>query len=277
MILKTTDGGATWNTVVSGNAEGLRSICFPNSNTGYSAGENGTILKTTNGGTTWTTVSSGTSEEFFTVFFPDPNVGYTAGDFGTILKTIDGGTSWTVVSYRETEQATSIYFPAADRGYAVGSGYVPHFTVLEPYYTAGIILKTIDGGDTWTVLSSETCNNLSAVYFTDNWVGYAVGTGGTILKTSDGGVVSVPENRSRMSAFTIYPNPANNKITITNNIESSEETSVTIFNINGEKLVQSKFRNQNDIEINVSTLAKGIYIIRIQSGSGIESKKLVIQ
>ncbi|MCX6267575.1 MAG: YCF48-related protein [Bacteroidetes bacterium] len=68
---------------------------------------------------------------------------------------------------------SSVYFCDANTGYAVG---------LE-----GTIVKTINGGTTWTVLSSGTTTSLSSVYFTDVSKGVAVGLGGTILKTTNGG------------------------------------------------------------------------------------------
>ena len=59
--------------------------------------------------------------------------------------------------------------------------------LVMQWVSNGTILKTIDGGTTWTTLSSGTTNDLNSVYFTDANTGYAVGDTGTILKTIDGG------------------------------------------------------------------------------------------
>ena len=67
----------------------------------------------------------------------------------------------------------SVHFPDANTGYAV-SDY-------------GSILKTTNGGTTWTVKSNGTNNNLCSVYFTNSNTGYAVGVYGTIIKTINGG------------------------------------------------------------------------------------------
>ena len=58
-IVKTTDGGTTWNSQSSGTSYFLYSVYFPDTNIGYAVGGDplgnfGNILKTTNGGTTWT-------------------------------------------------------------------------------------------------------------------------------------------------------------------------------------------------------------------------------
>lgn len=57
------------------------------------------------------------------------------------------------------------------------------------YITAsgGRILKTTNGGITWTLQNSGNVNNLYAIYFTGMDTGYAVGDSGTILATKDGG------------------------------------------------------------------------------------------
>ena len=52
----------------------------------------------------------------------------------------------------------------------------------------GIILKTIDGGTTWTSYPGTVTYSLYSVYFPDANTGYASGDGGTILKTTDGGI-----------------------------------------------------------------------------------------
>ena len=52
---------------------------------------------------------------------------------------------------------------------------------------AGTIIRTVDGGLSWTVQISGTAQNLNAVSFADATHGWAVGDGGTIVATSNGG------------------------------------------------------------------------------------------
>jgi hypothetical protein len=47
--------------------------------------------------------------------------------------------------------------------------------------------------------------------------------------------------------------------------------------MNGAILKQEKFQSQNLIELDVSAMAKGIYLVKIQTKKGIETKKLVVQ
>src|SRR4029450_11410594 len=57
-------------------------------------------------------------------------------------------------------------------------------TVVGDY---GTIVRTTDGGNSWTIQVSGTTQNLWAVSFIDANNGAAVGEGGTILGTTDGG------------------------------------------------------------------------------------------
>lgn len=70
-------------------------------------------------------------------------------------------------------QLNSVFFTDSQTGYIAGNG---------------TILKTSDGGDSWTkTINSD--NNFFSVYFTDATTGYVTGGffEGFILKTTDGG------------------------------------------------------------------------------------------
>ena len=60
-ILKTNDGGASWESKTSEIKSELIDVSFINVNIGWVIGANGIILKTTNGGTNWTPQTSGVS------------------------------------------------------------------------------------------------------------------------------------------------------------------------------------------------------------------------
>ncbi len=77
--------------------------------------------------------------------------------------------------------------------------------------------------------------------------------------------------------FSIYPDPATNKITISTNRTFPGETRISIFSTSGQQLVQARFQNQNKFEMDISALKKGIYLLKIQTNAGIETKKLVVQ
>lgn len=133
----------------------LNDVFFFNANTGTAVGMGGTILHTIDGGLTWICQSSGITNDLNGVFFVDAKNGIVAGD-GIILSTTDGGNTW-------TSQTSGI--------------------------TNGIsktIQTTTDGGKTWSYQFSGTGHSFTSVFFTDSKTGTVVGSGGSILRTTNG-------------------------------------------------------------------------------------------
>ena len=75
----------------------------------------------------------------------------------------------------------------------------------------------------------------------------------------------------------IYPNPAQNKISISDLPESREYT-VEVFSATGIKAYTSTITNPgNNINLDVSNLRQGLYYVLIKTDNGILKKsKLVI-
>ena len=87
---------------------------------------------------------------------------------------------WVTLSSGTSINLYDVFFTDSNTGYAVGD--------------SGIILKTINAGETWSALSSGTNYDLNSIHFPAPNIGYAVGDGyngsvheGIILKTIDGG------------------------------------------------------------------------------------------
>src|SRR4029079_7692188 len=81
-ILKTSDGGATWNILRDVPGYWLKSIYFTDPNHGYAVGEHGVALRTTDGGNNWSqmTLPGNTNQRNFnTVFFLNTNIGFIGG------------------------------------------------------------------------------------------------------------------------------------------------------------------------------------------------------
>lgn len=76
------------------------------------------------------------------------------------------------------------------------------------------------------------------------------------------------------SKFAIYPNPANNSVTITNS-ETILLSEVTIGDINGRIVSTTKINNIAETQINVSELAAGVYFMNITSDAGKAVKKFI--
>ena len=164
-------------------------VFFLNENLGWAArGGNGTVFKTINGGQSWTeqTVSSTTGQYFRNIEFLNENIGFVGTLNNNFYKTTNGGTTWTRVNnitpYPEaicgldTVGASTVYgcgawFSPAYVIKSTDSGNTWKYIDMSAYATAlveilfidenvgfvsggdndgAVILKTTNGGDTWT-------------------------------------------------------------------------------------------------------------------------------
>lgn len=173
-IAVTRDGGETWKLQPYGFNNSLTSIHFLNSNTGWAVDRLGTILKTTDGGASWASEHNGLSYNLVSLQFVDSLTGWMVGGAGLIAKTTDGGYTWINQTSGTTSNLSVLNFKDAATGFVAG--------------TNGTILKTTNGGNTWSSIQPASFSNTwTAVYFADANTGYAVGEGGVIVKTGNGG------------------------------------------------------------------------------------------
>jgi len=193
-------GNAQWIELNPGTHNELYGIYFTDINTGYAVGSNGTIIKTLNGGNNWSDLTTGISEVLLSIQFPNPSTGYAVGTNGTIIKTIDYGNTWEIKSYDTAYQLNSIFFTDANNGYAVG------ITIdsISNYIFYGIILKTVNGGSTWTKLYFGPNNaGITSVFFTDANNGYAGGIN-VFLKTTNGGLTWIDTINAPSNLYSLF-------------------------------------------------------------------------
>jgi len=76
------------------------------------------------------------------------------------------------------------------------------------------------------------------------------------------------------SSFLVYPNPANSTVTISSK-ENTAITAIGITDIHGRIVKTKNFKNLSDVEINVSDLEKGIYMMTIISKEGNSTQKFI--
>jgi photosystem II stability/assembly factor-like uncharacterized protein len=175
-ILKTTNGGVTWTNQNISSPFGLVNLFFTNADTGIIIGGNGTILRTIDGGITWTSQNSGVSDNLYNICFVNSNIGYVVGDHGIILKTTDAGISWNKQNSGTSNYLQAVCFVDSSNGY-VTTGNVD-----------GKFLKTTNGGISWDLYNTGANEYILDISFMDINHGIAVGPNGLILLTTDQGM-----------------------------------------------------------------------------------------
>jgi len=78
----------------------------------------------------------------------------------------------------------------------------------------------------------------------------------------------------------VYPNPAIDKLNINISNMNFENTVITVYNIYGDKLIEKNVNNNSDNithEIDLSTIAKGVYYIRVEDNNGVNVTNLFVK
>jgi len=88
------------------------------------------------------------------------------------------------------------------------------------------------------------------------------------------GVNEILENKTPL--FNVFPNPAHDRITIGVDEEYLQNLVATLYDLQGRVILQQEIM-QSNTEINVSTLAKGVFVLELKNNNYAESRKIVIQ
>jgi len=224
LIFKTTDGGISWSKIITVTTVTLRGICVVDKSLAIAVGRSGTILKTIDGGKNWVreafegfgefksirmlrpdfiTITarqgviyksndSGSTWRRITIIadtsligndingqvFTNDNTALVVGETGGIFKTTDGGTTWTNESVEPISAATLNGIDGKD----------PSGNVYAAVGDYGVIFNTTNGGNLWSKVNTGIFDSLLAISFSDKFNATAVGKGGIILRTFDGGI-----------------------------------------------------------------------------------------
>ena len=286
IVLKTVDGGNTWYVTYQYSFSGstrLFCIYFTDPDHGWALGyisnaegPEGFLLRTFNGGETWSTTCPFGYNPLNSMSFPDPDTGYIVGGAGTdfnftVYKTVNGGGGWDRMITGKFASLYSVFFTDVNHGVATSD--------------SGHIYRTTDGGVTWSFYSIGVKAKLNSVYFPDDTTGYIVGNCGIILKTIDAGAtwtilkdcgtVGITERTLQQSMFTVYPNPANDKIIIETTTLSALGN-LSISNLDGQQLITHQI-TRSITQFDISGLPAGVYLVRLTSDKTVATGKFIKQ
>ncbi len=168
-------------------------MVFVNENVGYVIQIGGAVYKTTDGGNSWNQVYQFNGVPIRCIGFADEDNGwigsigeYDSNDYEYLFRTRDGGINW--------EPVTNI--PSPEPAGLCGIFVVDKSTIYASgrYSDSPTIIKSEDGGETWSSKSLSNAAGLVDIFFFNPDSGFAVGSigespdrGGIIFGTEDGG------------------------------------------------------------------------------------------
>jgi photosystem II stability/assembly factor-like uncharacterized protein len=170
----------TWTEQTVNSSATLYVVHAVNEQVVWTAGENAQVFRTTNGGSEWQARPTPNGSHS-AIFAFDANVCVVADASGEFWRTTNGGTSWSPV-YDAVTFINGVHFFDAQNGMAVG----------DPVGNVWVILKTTDGGITWSPSpSAPPAGPGGGLTRSLSWIGDQVGVFGTsesvIWRTTDGG------------------------------------------------------------------------------------------
>ncbi len=280
-IMKTVDGGITWNVIYSiSSMYVFKSIYFSDSLTGYNtryyhqeSSWIDNIYRTSNGGLNWDIVYSQPNDHLESFFFLSQGYGYLAG-FGRVLETSNGGSNW--ISHAFTNIAFyTVFFTDYNTGYVAGgqSGFTR-------------IYRTTNAGIDWNLSLNFNSGALRSLTFPNVKTGYAVGDNGVILKTTNSGVTPMlpisTEIPDHFSLSQNYPNPFNpsTKIRFEISGSSAAQTFISVYDILGREvatLVNEELKpGTYEVDWNASDFPSGVYFYKLETEYFTETKRMIL-
>ena len=262
-------------------------VSFINVNTGWAIGSYGDdigtyislMLRTTSGGNSWTTLIRDSAIAFPVdplkkIQFTNANTGYLLKN--KLYKSTNSGDNWSMLDTNvfAGRQLRKFYFINNDTGWVTATG---------------TIFRTNNGGMNWTMQSIPTPDVTGDIYFTNTLTGWAIANGTTILRTGTGGVTSIEplstEIPTEFSLHQNYPNPFNPTTKIKFDIPQTvrgekSKVKLSVYDMSGKEIAElvNKELQPGSYEYNFdgSGLPSGVYFYKLQSGSFIKTKRMVM-
>jgi hypothetical protein len=294
--------GGSWSAVNTGLTNTWIVELVTSGNNIFAGTYDGGVFLSSNNGGNWAPVNTGlTNDTIYSLAVKEDTV-FAGTMSGGIFKSSNNGSSWapanTGLYYHNGINAIAIsgndIFAATEGGGVYlssnnGSSWAPVNTgltstnILSLAITGDTILAghsgevfySLNNGNNWVLKNGGLPVNANIMAFAIHggyifagaYVGFSGGDGVFKLSLSALGIEEMNNNESNIA---VYPNPAINNITI----ESLQKSTLEISNIQGQTILQQQIQ-QGKTDIDISRLAKGVYILRLCSNDKTEVTRIV--
>ncbi|MCZ7609792.1 MAG: YCF48-related protein [Ignavibacterium sp.] len=214
-ILKSTDGGESWQNIISPVTNVLTNVHSFNGQEVLAVGYNGIIIRSDDRGISWQQIASGITGDLWRVQMINDTLGWACGSNSFLIRTTDAGVTWnplyTGFSNVVLESLDffdnnfgcivgrdidgGVLFKTTDGGqnweeHKLGEYSLVSVEVFDTLriFTGGFtrIFSTLNGGNTWATKSVD--GGVNTIAFADSLTGFAGLLQGSVWKTTNGGV-----------------------------------------------------------------------------------------
>jgi len=304
-LISTSDGGATWNKNIMPllfctNIRAIENNCWA---TGFGIDYNA-IVYSEDYGNTWTPILVSDSSDLHDVFFTDINNGwycYTTGNIppfyrGYINKTVSGWLSnitepSTPLQVSPANNAnfeqTLIEFEWERLNYSLTGFQLSTDSLFSSFYVLinpGNGDTTFFGNTLYIENSKSVAVPLNQKYYwrvrSENLKGVSDWSETWSFNTFPSTSVDKETIPELMTLDQNYPNPFNPSTKIHYAINSTQFVSLKVYDVLGNEVATlvDEYRNAGSYEINfnASSLSSGIYFYKLNAGSFVDSKKMIL-
>jgi len=308
-FIKTTNGGGSWEITYPFPKYSSTKIKFFSKLLGYASSENGSLFKTTDSGLSWEefgepwqydliyvdslnfwTILNPLESDFSIIyhstdggvnwkanelsfyieemFFLDENNGWLSNQ-QSLYKTSDGGDNWSLVNDNLGFSIKEMIFTTDNIGF------------LLTNESLASIKYTSDGGNSFHSIINYT--SLETLFHVDNKL-WSTDRNGRILEINIDKITNIKVD-SKMLPTNIsleqnYPNPFNPTTTIYYTVPRNSFIKLEVFDILGNSIevLADKYQQKGIYKVlfRASKLSSGIYFYRLQIGSYVETKKMLL-
>jgi len=277
-VFLSTNNGTSWDNVSSGLPTFISSLAVIGANLFAANGGFGGVFLSTNSGISWDNVSSGLPSNIVLSFGVSGTNLFAGTSGGGVFLTTDGGTSWNLAS---TGLPNSIEVCFAVSGINVFAGA----------YSNGVFLTT-DNGTNWIDVNdgfgfSRTISCL-AVLGDDLFAGFY--NGGVRRRPLSQMITAVDDYSNIPVEFNLaqnYPNPFNPSTIIRYSVPNvplsgveGSRVQLRVYDVLGTEVAtlvnEEKPAGSYEVEFSSKGLSSGIYLYKIQAGSFVSAKKMIL-
>ncbi|MBT9491961.1 MAG: hypothetical protein IV107_06350 [Paucibacter sp.] len=179
----------TWQIAVGQEAQfvqsSLRATWFFDAKRALALSAAGELLETSNGGLDWTVkLKDLVKPDYWNPVrfqFRSATKGWLLAADGKVYRSVDAGATWAAPLGGQT-RINQFHFVDENKGYAVSSELRPN-----GYERVSVLLTSSDGGQSWAKVA-DFVEGINSIHFASAKQGVAVGVGGRIVSTQDGGL-----------------------------------------------------------------------------------------
>ena len=139
-------------------------------------------------------------------------------------------------------------------------------------FGAGLDADAIDASSLFSNPNGH--DKAHALAYIDTIQGYMNPRVMRVLEIGDWEALSVNEVKKTNEIFSVYPNPANTAVTVLS--KGGNVNNVIIYDVTG-RVVYTQIANVTSLNVNISSLPKGVYIINVITENGENVEKLIIE